>query len=134
MYAQRSKKLYALYQSFDSVGSLPKHEKDRLEKQVFQASIDTIWQETERYWQRDPSQLQRAERDPKHKMALIFRWYLGNSSRWAREGIAERKKDFQIWCGPSLGGFNQWVAGTPLENWTERKVVTVVQTLLEAVH
>lgn len=134
MYAQRSKKLYALYQSFDSIESLPKHEKGRLEKQVFQASIDTIWQETERYWHRDPSQLQRAERDPKHKMALIFRWYLGNSSRWAREGTAERKKDFQIWCGPSLGGFNQWVAGTPLENWTERKVATVVQTLLEAVH
>ena len=66
-------------------------------------------------------------------MALIFRWYLGNSSRWAREGTAERKKDFQIWCGPSLGGFNQWVAGTPLQNWTERNVVTVVRTLLEGV-
>ena len=133
MYAQRSQKLYALYQRYDSIDSLPKSERDRLEKQFFQTSIDTIWKETERYWERDPAQIQRAERDPKHKMALLFRWYLGNSSRWAREGTAVRKKDFQIWCGPSLGGFNQWVAGTPLQHWTERKVVTVVRTLLEGV-
>ena len=133
MYAQRSQKLYALYQRFDSIESLPKNERDRLEKQIFQAPLNTIWQETERYWQRDASQLERAQRDSKYKMALIFRWYLGNSSRWAREGAADRKKDFQIWCGPSLGGFNQWVAGTPLENWKERKVVTVVRILLEGV-
>ena len=95
--------------------------------------MDNVWQETERYWQREPSQLERASRDPKHKMALVFRWYLGNSSRWAREGVAARKKDFQIWCGPSLGGFNQWVAGTPLEDWSERTVVSVVQTLLDSV-
>ncbi len=27
-------------------------------------------------------------RDPKHKMALVFRWYLGLSSRWANAGDA----------------------------------------------
>ena len=133
MYAQRSQKLYSLYQRYDSLDSLPDVERKRLEKQFFQCSLETVWQETERYWQCEPSQLERADRDSKHKMALVFRWYLGNSSRWAREGVAARKKDFQIWCGPSLGGFNQWVTGTPLEDWSNRTVVSVVRTLLDAV-
>jgi hypothetical protein len=28
----------------------------------------------------------RAERDPRHKMALVFRWYLGKSSKWSIAG------------------------------------------------
>ena len=131
MYAQRSQKLYALYKQYPSLESLPSNEVQRLEKQFFQTTIKKVWEETQVYWQRDLAQLQRAERDPKHRMALVFRWYLGNSSRWAREGNASRKKDFQIWCGPSLGAFNQLMKGTPLEDWKARSVVTVVRTLLK---
>ena len=36
-------------------------------------------------------------------MALVFRWYLGMSSRWAIEGSVERRSDYQIWCGPAQG-------------------------------
>ena len=67
----------------------------------FKPPIDVIWEETERYWHRDPSRLSE-QNETLHKMAPIFRWYLGNSSRRTREGNVGRKKDFQIWCGPSL--------------------------------
>ncbi len=55
------------------------------------------------------AQIEKAEADPKHKMALVFRSYLGQSSRWAIQGVPQRKMDYQIWCGPAMGAFNQWV-------------------------
>ena len=58
-------------------------------------------------------------------MALIFRWYLGLSSVWARDGLAGREMDYQVWCGPSMGAFNSWVKGTDLEPWKNRKVAEV---------
>ena len=53
-------------------------------------------------------------------MALVFRSYLGQASRWANAGLPDRRADYQIWCGPSMGSFNQWCKGTFLENVKER--------------
>ena len=64
-------------------------------------------------------------------MALIFRWYLGLSSRWSNTGEKGREMDYQIWAGPSLGAFNSWVKGTYLEAYTERKAVDVALHLLK---
>jgi len=63
-------------------------------------------------------------------MALVFRWYLGNSSRWANEGEASRQADYQVWCGPAMGAFNEWARGSFLEAPENRKVVTVARNLL----
>jgi hypothetical protein len=64
-------------------------------------------------------------------MALVFRWYLGMSSRWAIQGATERRADYQIWCGPALGAFNRWVAGGFLADPSERSVVQIARNLLE---
>jgi hypothetical protein len=79
---------------------------------------------------RDPQQLIKAAKQPKHKMALVFRWYLGLSSRWAQKGTSDRSVDFQIWCGPVMGSFNQWVKGSFMENHQERKVAVVGLNIL----
>jgi hypothetical protein len=63
-------------------------------------------------------------------MGLIFRWYLGLSSRWAVTGEAGREKDYQIWCGPSMGAFNAWVRNSYLEKASERTVVDVARQIL----
>ena len=63
-------------------------------------------------------------------MALVFRSYLGQASGWANRGIADRKIDFQIWCGPAMGAFNEWVKGTFLAQVENRKVVTIGQNIL----
>ena len=52
--------------------------------------------------------------EAKHRMALVFRWYLGKSSRWAISGESARRADYQIWCGPAMGAFNAWVNITGL--------------------
>jgi len=64
-------------------------------------------------------------------MALVFRWYLGKSSRWAIEGLPERQADFQIWCGPAMGAFNDWVKGSFLEPPESRSAVQISLNLLE---
>jgi PfaD family protein len=115
MYAQRAARLYDLYRTYGDLDALPAKERQRIEKQIFRRPLDEVWDETRLYWaERDPAQVERAERDPRHRLALTFRWYLGLTSRWARVGDEDRKRDFQIWCGPSMGAFNDWVAGSHL--------------------
>jgi hypothetical protein len=58
-------------------------------------------------------------------MALVFRWYLGQAAHWAKDGHPARRIDYQVWCGPAMGAFNEWVAGTFLEP-PERRTVAVV--------
>ena len=38
--------------------------------------------------------------------------------------------DFQIWCGPAIGAFNQWTKGSILEEPRHRECVTVALNLL----
>ena len=84
----------------------PKEQKEILETQIFQKPLTTVWDETVAFFSaRDPEQLDKAAEDPKRKMALIFRWYLGQSSHWAKAGVLERKSDYQIWCSPRDGRF-----------------------------
>lgn len=132
MFGPRALKLYELYVAHPSIEAMPSDVREHLEKRVLGRKTDEIWAETAAFWKaRDPHELARAERDGKHRMALIFRWYLGLSSRWAIGGEAGRKMDYQIWCGPAMGSFNAWTAGSFLERPEERKVVPVALNLLE---
>ena len=128
----RAKKLYELYRRYDSLDALPAGEKARLEKDILRTSIADAWHDTSKFWQeRDPRELDRALADPKHKMALVFRSYLGQASRWAIAGVRDRRADYQIWCGPAMGAFNAWSAGSFLAEPENRGVVQVARNLLE---
>jgi hypothetical protein len=74
--------------------------------------------------------VERGNANPKDKMALVFRWYLGLSSRWSAMGEKGREMDYQIWTGPAMGAFNQWVKGSSLEAYQNRHVVQVAIQLL----
>jgi hypothetical protein len=63
-------------------------------------------------------------------MALVFRWYLGMASRWAVTGDADRVQDYQIWCGPAMGSFNDWVTGSYLKNPSNRRVADIAHHLM----
>jgi PfaD family protein len=131
MFAMRAAKLYELYRTRDSLDTIPPAERATLEKTVFRLPLEQVWQQTEEFFRRrDPKQLERAARDAKHKLALVFRWYLGQSSRWANAGEPTRKIDYQVWCGPAMGAFNEWVKGSFLEKWENRRVVTVALNIL----
>jgi trans-AT polyketide synthase/acyltransferase/oxidoreductase domain-containing protein len=131
LFPMRAQKLYELYHRFDSIEAIPVEEREKLEKQVFKREIEAIWVDTVKFFsERDPEQIVRAKESPKYKMALIFRWYLGLSSRWAVSGEKGREMDYQIWCGPAIGPFNEWTHGTYLEEPRNRHVVDVSLHLL----
>jgi hypothetical protein len=46
------------------------------------------------------------------------------------DGVINRQIDYQIWCGPSMGAFNEWTAGTFLEKPENRDTATVAMNLL----
>ncbi|MEI6715291.1 MAG: PfaD family polyunsaturated fatty acid/polyketide biosynthesis protein [Verrucomicrobiota bacterium] len=131
-FPQRAAKLYELYTNHTSLDKIPLTEIQKLEKEVFRKPIEQIWQECAEFFTRkDPEELRRAESDPRHKMALIFRWYLGSSSHWPIKGEGDRVMDYQIWCGPAMGSFNDWVAGSFLEKPEARTVAQIGLNLLE---
>lgn len=131
MFALRALKLHELYSRYPSIEAIPPEDREKLEKNTFKRSLDDIWDETVRFFnERDPRQIERANADPRQKMALIFRWYLGLSSRWSNSGELGREMDYQIWCGPSMGSFNDWTRGTYLEQPENRRVVDVALHIL----
>ncbi len=131
MFAVRAQRLYELYRAHESVASLPTDVRDELEKKYFKSTLDEAWQGCVRFFrERDPAQLERAAREPKHQLALLFRSYLGQASKWANEGVAGRTLDYQVWCGPAMGAFNAWVKGTFLELPSARDAVTITRNLL----
>ncbi|MDT8287392.1 MAG: PfaD family polyunsaturated fatty acid/polyketide biosynthesis protein [Elusimicrobiales bacterium] len=131
MFAMRANKLYDYYRTYPSFDDIPADIRATLERDYFRASFDEIWASTREYFlRRDPAQAERAEREPKHKMALVFRWYLSRTSRWPLAGDESRKMDYQVWCGPSMGAFNEWARGSFLESPESRDAVTVAYNLL----
>lgn len=113
----RGVQLQRLYARYPSLAAIPVKDRRRIEKTIFRQPLETVWKKTCDFLAAlNPAQVARAEADPKLKMALVFRWYLGNSSRWAVDGDPERIQDYQIWCGPAIGAFNQWCRGSFLEH------------------
>lgn len=132
MFAVRAKTLYSLYHAYPSLDAIPDAERQKVETQMLHSTFEEAWQSTRTFWMgRDPKEITKAEADPKHKMALVFRSYLGQSSRWAIAGDPERRADYQIWCGPAMGAFNQWATGSFLADPAQRTVVQVARNLME---
>ena len=108
--------------TYDSIEEIPLAEREKLEKQIFRKTIAEVWEGTAAYLsQKNPEKLGKAVNNPKLKMALIFRWYLGLSSRWSSSGEKGREVDYQIWCGPAMGSFNDWVRGSYLAEPNNRR-------------
>jgi PfaD family protein len=131
MFAVRARKLYELYRAHGGLSELSPRDRATLERDYFRCTLEEAWAQTRRFFEgRDPKQIARAESDPKHQMALVFRSYLGQSSDWANRGEPSRKADYQIWCGPAMGAFNEWARGSFLESPENRQVVNVAMNLL----
>jgi PfaD family protein len=132
LFAPRANRLYQIYVAYPGLDALPDAVRAELEERILGAPIATVWRETEAYWRvRRPAEVERAEGDPKHRMALVFRWYLGRSSRWAIDGEVGRRADFQVWCGPAMGVCNDWLRGSLLEPLESRSAPQLALNLLE---
>ncbi|MGA1869673.1 MAG: PfaD family polyunsaturated fatty acid/polyketide biosynthesis protein [bacterium] len=132
MMAVNGNQLYQLYNRYQSIEEIPAALKMKLEKNIFKMTFEEVWSHTREFFNDiSPQDILKAENNSKHKMALIFRWYLGNSSKWPIEGKIERRVDYQIWCSPAMGAFNRWVKGSFLNKPEERSIQQIALNLLE---
>lgn len=132
LFGVRAKKLYELYRSYDSLEAIPAPDRQKVEQDMLRSSFEQAWADTRSFWaSREPDQVERALRDPKHKMALVFRSYLGQASGWSIRGVEDRRPDYQIWCGPAMGSFNAWTRHSFLADPLNREVVQVARNLME---
>jgi len=132
MFPVRADKLYKFYQSHNSFDEIDDKSKQEIQEKFLHATFEDSWASTKQFFLKtgNVKEIEKAQNDPKHKMALVFRSYLGLSSKWAIQGTPERKMDYQIWCGPSIGAFNQWVKGTFLESHENRRAAEIALNIL----
>lgn len=133
MFPMNAQKLYQLYTQYNSLAQIPEEQRIQLEKRLFHDTLDNIWKQTEEYFAKvDPMQNIRANSNEKYKMALVFRWYLGQSAKWAIKGDLSHAMDMQIWCGQAMGAFNNWVNGTKYEEISNRKVAEIADLIMSS--
>jgi trans-AT polyketide synthase, acyltransferase and oxidoreductase domains len=131
LFPARANKLYETYRRYESLEEIDAPLRQTLEKTCFRRPLDEVWQDVrEHYRQRHPEQLEKAERNPKHRMALVFRWYFAHTTRLAMSGETAHAVDFQVHCGPAMGAFNRFVRGTDLEDWRHRHVDVIAERLM----
>ncbi len=132
LFAMRAEKLYQLYRTHARFEDIPQKQRQEIETQLLKTDFESAWQSTRAFFEsrNQATQVQKAQSDPRHKMALVFRSYLGQSSRWAIQGTPERKMDYQVWCGPAMGAFNQWAKNSFLAGPEHRKTPDLALNLL----
>ena len=87
MFALRAQKLYDFYRRYESWEQIPVEDRTLLERDFFKCDFATEWQQTCQFFSvRDPKQIERAEQDPRHRLALVFRAYLGKRDQYINQG------------------------------------------------
>lgn len=127
----RANRLYELYLRHDSVDEIDSKTRGQIEDKYFGRSLERVWEEIEAHYRLSPERLEAARKVGKKKMALIFRWYFAHTTRLALEGDESQRVNYQVHCGPALGAFNQWVKGSELESWKNRRVAEIGTRIMQ---
>jgi trans-AT polyketide synthase, acyltransferase and oxidoreductase domains len=121
LFPPRANKLHELWRNHGAWEQIDPKTRQQIEGKYFGRSFGEVFEETRNYYLREmPQQIDKAEVNPKHKMALVFRWYFVHTMRLAMKGDKNDRVNYQVHTGPAMGAFNQWVKGTGLENWRNR--------------
>lgn len=131
-FSARANKLYALYMHYENLDDIPEKSRKQIETVYFKKTFADVWIEVKNHLQKTnrPYEITKAEMTPKHKMALVFRWYFFYSSKLTFIGAEEDRLNYQVHTGPALGAFNQWVKGSSLEQWSNRHADEIGKKLL----
>lgn len=132
LFAARANKLYQLYRGHGGLDDLDEATRTWLERDCLRAPLDQVWKQTCAHY-RDTGrvhEIERAERDPRHRMALLFKSYFARTNRAAQDGDPTERANYQVHCGPAAGAFNRCVRGTALEPWPERHVERIADLLM----
>lgn len=126
----RANKLYDLYIHYNSIDEIDEKTKNQIQEKYFKRSFESVFLELKQHY--NEAMIEKADSNPKYKMALIFKWYFHYANQLAISGNTESKVDYQVYTGPALGAFNQWVLNSELKDWRKRHVDEIGKMLLEA--
>jgi trans-AT polyketide synthase/acyltransferase/oxidoreductase domain-containing protein len=126
----RANKLYDLYIHNNSIDEIDEKTKKQIQEKYLKRSFESVFEELKQHY--DTSIIMKAESNPKYKMALIFKWYFYYANQLAVSGNTESKVDYQVYTGPALGAFNQWILDSEYKEWRKRHVDDIGKMLLEA--
>ena len=126
----RANKLFDLYRRYGGLGEIDGKTSKQVQDRFFKRGFDEIWRDIQQT-KAGSRMVENAERNPKAKMALVFKWYFDHAMDLALRGSDAQKVDYQIFCGQALGAFNQWVQGTAFDQWQQRHVDAIAVHLLD---
>lgn len=128
-FSARAQKLYDIYRLHDGLNDVDKKTKKHIEQHFFQRDCDSIIDEIMTH--ADSKEKAAINNNEKLKMLKVFQWYFNHSRTLAIEGHQKQQKNYQIYCGPSMGAFNQWLEGGPFEKWQNRHVDQIAALLMD---
>jgi trans-AT polyketide synthase/acyltransferase/oxidoreductase domain-containing protein len=129
LFPARANRLHDLWRHHGSWEEIDAPTRAKIERDCLGRSFESVYEELRR--NSPAAEIEKAERDARYRMALVFRWYFERSMRLALAGEKGQRANYQVHCGPALGAFNQWVKGTPLEPWRQRHVDAVADRIME---
>ncbi len=125
----RANKLHSLWRHHAALDEIDTTTRRQIEEKMLGQSFEQAWADLQRnHGARETAVLDRAMRDPKAKMALIFRTYFATSVRSALAGDAAQRVNFQVHCSSGLGALNLWLGNVP---WQQRGVAEIAGRLME---
>jgi trans-AT polyketide synthase/acyltransferase/oxidoreductase domain-containing protein len=127
-FSVRANRLHDLWRRHGEWEEIDPPTRAKVERECFGRGFERVYEEV--ISRTSAQEIERAERDGRHKMALVFRWYFDHATRLALSGAPD-KANYQVQCTPALGAFNQWVKGTPLEPWSLRHADLIADAILD---
>lgn len=124
-FATRANKLYEIYRQYDSLDQVPAETIKQLEDKFFKRPLADVRAEVLTH------KGSKNELSPRSEMAAVFKWYFMKSTSAALTGDREWRLDYQVQCGPAMGAFNNFIRGTPLEDWRKRHTSEIATMLLD---
>jgi trans-AT polyketide synthase/acyltransferase/oxidoreductase domain-containing protein len=130
LFPARANKLYQVYRQHASLDQIDEPTRRAIEG-YFKRSFDEVWRETRDHLaSARPAELEKAERDPRSRLAHVLRWYFVHTTRLAIGGVAGEKANYQVHCGPAMGALNRFLEGTDLEDWRGRHADVLGERLM----
>jgi trans-AT polyketide synthase/acyltransferase/oxidoreductase domain-containing protein len=132
LFAARANNFYQLYRTHEGIERIDAQTRASLERSYFKRPLREVWDLAREHYLTDGrvEEIARAEKNTRHRMALIFRWYFANTTMATLEGRLEDKANFQVHCGPAMGAFNRFAAGGALARWEHRHVDEIAEVLM----
>lgn len=127
-FSARANKLYELYRNTGSIAQLDSKTKSQLEDKYFGQPMTDVLEVCKRGMSAEEKAA--VQGDSKQQLAAVFKWYIAKGKASAIAGESANKVNYSIMCGPAMGAFNQWVKGTPLEAWRNRRAGEIAVTMM----